>query len=172
MAEFKTGEAETAFELQARPVDQVSMILYEAAYEKQYDAEQQGMRFDFNLDHNLPAVLCDRERLLESLQRLMDVVMEGAQEHGCRQLQMRSAGSGDNVYLSIRGDSPFFAEEEAQRIAHFLEQEDEAILDLPQNGPSITVVRNVIHLHNGRMTLEWSDAQEMVLWIVLPAYES
>jgi len=172
MAEFKTGEAEAAFELQARPIDQISMILYEAAYEKQYEAEQQGVRFDFNLEHDLPAVLCDRERLLQSLRRLMDVVLECAREHGCRQLHLTSTARGDDVYLTVRSDYPFFTQKEAQRIAHFLGQEDEEILDLPQNGPGITVVRSVVHLHGGRMTLERPDAREMALRIALPVYRA
>lgn len=172
MAEFKTGEAETAFELQATPVDQVSMILYEAAYEKQYDAEQQGIRFDFNLKHDLPSVLCDRERLLKSLRRLIDVVLECARERGCGHLYLTSTAGDDNVYLSIRSNKPFFTEEEAPRIAAFLEQEDDEILDLPQNGPSITVVRNVVQLHGGQMALERPDAQEMALRIALPVYGS
>jgi len=172
MAEFKTGEAETAFELQARPVDQVSMILYEAAYEKQYEAELQGIRFDFDLEHDLPSVLCDRERLLRSLNRLIDVVLECAQERECRRLHLTSGASGGKVHLAIRSDAPFFTPEEAQRVARFLAQKDEEILDLPQNGPSITVVRNVVHLHGGRMALERSNAQEMAVRIALPVHRS
>ncbi|MDX1687842.1 MAG: response regulator [Candidatus Promineifilaceae bacterium] len=172
MAEFKTGEAETAFELQARPVDQVSMILYEAAYEKQYEAEQQGIRFNFNLEHDLPSVLCDRERLLQSLRRLIDVVLDCARKRGCSQLNLTSAAVGDEVHLSIRGDGPLFTQDEARRIARFLGQEGEEILDLPQTGPSITVVRNVVHLHGGRMVLELSGAQETTLRIALPVYEA
>ena len=171
MAEFKTGEAETAFELQARPVDPVSMILYEAAYEKQYQAEQQGIRFDFNLQHDLPPVLCDRERLLQSLRRLIDVVLDRSQERDCRRLYLSSATGADEVHLSIRSDGLLFTQEEAQQIARFLAQEDEEILDLPQNGPSITVVRDVVRLHDGRMALERTGPQETTLRIALPVYE-
>lgn len=172
MAEFKTGEAEASFELQARPINQVSMFLYEAAYEKQYEAEQQGIRFDFNLDHDLPPVLCDRDRLLQSLRRLVDVVLDCARENDCQQLNLTSAASGDRVHLAIRSDGPLFAQEEAQRIIDFLAQEDDEILNLPQYGPSITVVRNIIQLHDGRMALEQPDAQEMILRITLPVYQS
>ena len=171
MAEFKTGEAETAFELQARPVDQVSMILYEAAYEKQYQAEQQGIRFNFNLQHDLPSVLCDRERLLQSLSRLIDVVLDRAQECDCHQLYLSSTAGADEVYLLIRSDVLLFTEQELQQIARFLGQENEEILDLPQDGPSITVVRDVVHLHDGRIDLERTGAQEMTLRIVLPVYQ-
>ena len=172
MAEFKTGEAETAFELQARPINQVSMILYEAAYEKQYEAERQGIRFDFNLNHDLPPVLCDRERLLQSLRRLIDVVLDCARERGCERLYLTSAATADDVHLAIRSDGPLFTQEEVERITHFLARENDEILDLPQNGPSITVVRNVVRLHGGRMALERPDAQEMILRITLPVYQS
>ncbi len=148
------------------------MILYEAAYERQYEAEQQGIRFDFNLEHDLPAVLCDHERLLRSLRRLLDVVLDCASEHQCRQLYLISAARGDEVCLSIRSDDPFFTQQEAQRISRFLAREDEEILDLPQSGPSITVVRNVVHLHGGRIVLERPDSQGMALRIALPVYRS
>jgi two-component system, sensor histidine kinase and response regulator len=74
MAEYKTGEAKTAFEVRAEKLPNAGALLYEAAYERMYGPGDQPIHLQFDLQETLPPVRGDRERLLATFRRLVDIL--------------------------------------------------------------------------------------------------
>ena len=75
MAEYKTGEARTSYTMRAELLKNVGAILYEAVYERMYGQMDAPVRFEFDLQQQTPPVTGDRERLLATFRRLVDVII-------------------------------------------------------------------------------------------------
>jgi K+-sensing histidine kinase KdpD len=172
MAEFKTGEAESAFRMRAAPVHNMSMVLYEAAYQLQFDAEQEGVEFRYNLDHELPAVLCDRDRLLVSLERLLNLLLANLEQRKGVVMQLSSTADEERVYLDIQALKSPFPLPDAKRIAQFFASDDETVLELRSFGPALTVIKNVIQLHQGTIAMKQPSQDELQVTLSFPIYET
>lgn len=172
MAEFKTGEAEAAFHMRAAPVHNMSMVLYEAAYQLQFDAEHEGVEFRYNLDHELPAVLGDRDRLLITLERLLNLLLTNLQQRHGAIMQLSSTADEESVYLKLQALKGHFPATDTERIAQFLADDDEPILELPGFGPALTVIKNVIQLHQGTLSWEQPAQNELQVTLSFPIYET
>jgi DNA-binding response OmpR family regulator len=172
MAEFKTGEAESAFRMRAAPVHNMSMVLYEAAYQLQFDAEQEGVEFRYNLDHELPAVLCDRDRLLVSLERLLNLLLANLEQRKGVVMQLSSTADEERVYLDIQALKSPFPIPDAKRIAQFFASDDETVLELRSFGPALTVIKNVIQLHQGTIAMKQPSQDELQVTLSFPIYET
>lgn len=170
MAEFKTGEAATAFSMRASPVENVSMLLYEAAYEKQNKAQKTNVSFAYELEHDLPAVICDREQLLNAFKRLIEIMLLVCPSDPPTQVHFASEGEEKHVSLTIRSRRSLLSSEVARRIMNYLEETEESILELANYGPTLTVVKNVISLHKGQICLHYQKEREMRFQITLPVY--
>ncbi|HSM55349.1 MAG TPA: response regulator [Candidatus Sulfomarinibacteraceae bacterium] len=170
MAEFKTGEAESAFHMRARPVENISMVLYEAAYGVQFDAEQKGIEFRYDLNHDLPSVVCDRERLLNALERLLTFVLENCETEDSTIIRVASNGAEKHVDLQIQAFNTRFPTDWARRIAQFFAREDETMLDLPGAGPGLTVIKNTVALHGGQIRLQQHRDDQITIRLLFPVH--
>lgn len=172
MAEFKTGEASSAFALRAAPVENISMVLYEAAYDKQHKAQKHNVAFVYELEHDLPAVFCDREQLLHAFKRLIDVIILACADIPEAKVYFSSRQQRQNVHLSVGSPRPFFSSGSARQIAEFLNEPEDSVLELANYGPTLTVVKNVILLHEGEMRLRWQENKGMWFQMTLSAQKS
>ncbi|MDX1662382.1 MAG: response regulator [Candidatus Promineifilaceae bacterium] len=169
MAEFKTGEARSAFDMRAETVDPISVVLYEAAYTRQYQAEQEGIEMSYDLEEALPAVYCHRERLTRACGRLLDMMTDLCRGRKGGRITLKAYPAAQNVCLMfhVRGGS--LPEEEASRAARFFAEEGaESMLEISRYGPSLTVVKQTIALHGGEISLKRPEAAQMIIYILLP----
>lgn len=171
MAEFKTGEAATAFSMRAAPVDNVSMLLYEAAYDKQYKAQKKNVTFTYELEHDLPPVICDREQLVNAFKRLIEIVLLACLSEPPTQVRFASEAAGNHVSLSISCRRSLLSAGIIRRIATFLEKEEEEMMELPNYGPTLTVVKNAILLHEGQICLRRQEESDFYFHITLPVHQ-
>jgi light-regulated signal transduction histidine kinase (bacteriophytochrome) len=146
------------------------MLLYEAAYEKQYKAQKSNVTFAYNLEHDLPAVVCDREQLLGAFRRLVDVVLLASPPDPPTQVSFSSKLEEEHVALSVQSKQSLLSARIADRISTFLEEAGESMLELANYGPTLTVVKNVISLHQGKICLNWQEDEKMHFKIKLPIH--
>jgi K+-sensing histidine kinase KdpD len=167
MAEFRTGEARTAYTLRAQPLKNVGAILYEAVYERMYGQQDSHVRFEVDLQQQMPAVTGDRERLLATFRRLIDVVVGFCPDQTPVVIRIASRANEQVAGLLVAATASNLSAEERRKVEEFLNG-DEELLETPIYGPALTVVKSAIRLHNGRIELkEWNTAGLMVR-IVFP----
>lgn len=168
VAEYKTGEARSAFAVRAEPLPNVGALLYEAAYERVYGQPDNGIQFQFDLHEQLPPVLGDRERLLATFKRLIDTVIALCPGERPAVLRLASRSINSSVALLVAVSASQISASTIGQIADFLAGDDE-VLEAPLYGPSLTVVKWAIRLHEGRIELRELESGGLIIRIVLPA---
>lgn len=171
MAEYKTGEAQAAFRMRAEPVKNVSMLLYEAAYARQYDDAYADVEFRFELEHELPPVLCDREQLADAINRLLNIILELRSREDETIIQLETGGDSQDVSLSLHCVGVHFPEEWVGAIQDFFAESEESILELAGIGPTLTVIKSAVQLHEGQITLEREGNDVFRITLRLPTHQ-
>lgn len=176
MAEFRTGEAEAAFRMRAIPEKNVGLILYEAVYALQMESELPGVQFSFDLDENIPPVLCDRERLLDTFRRLVSLFIGADDElHAASRIHVATSREDNFVSLSMSVQGSSFPASWRDELSGFLSRVDndvdEDILELDAVGTTWTVVKSVVLLHDGLIDFDEIGDDHYEVNILLPAYE-
>lgn len=171
MAEYKTGEAQAAFRMRAEPVGNMSMLLYEAAYARQYDDAHAGVEFRYELEHDLPTVLCNREQLADAIDRLLNIILELCSDEDEAILHFETGSSKEEVSLAVGVSGVRFPGEWAETVQEFFAESDESILELAAIGPSLTVVKSAVQLHEGQIALEFEDQDAFRIVLYLPTYQ-
>lgn len=173
MAEFRTGEAEAAFRMRAVPEKNVGMIFYEAAYALQLDAELAEVVFSYDLNHNLPPVLCDRERLLDVFKRLVNFFVSARDsEAQSVHLHLSASDFDDAARLSLSVGGVHLSPEWLAELSSFLADAEGSIATMADVGPTWTVINNIIMLHEGSLSLKRLDDGRFELQILFPARHS
>lgn len=167
MAEYKTGEAKTSYAVRAQPLKNVGAILYEAVYERMYGQPEPQVRFEFDLQQQTPPVVGDRERLLATFRRLLDVIIDLCPEQTPTVVGVASRASNNAVGLLVAVTTSRLSPEERQEVADFLIGEEE-LLEAPAYGPALTVVKSAIRLHNGRIELKELNDSGLMVRMVFP----
>lgn len=167
MAEYKTGEARIAYSVRARPIKNVGAILYEAVYERMYGLSERQVKFEFDLQQRLPPVLGDRERLLATFRRLVDVIVGLCPEQTPTVVRVASRASDRVVGLLVAATASQLSPAERQEVAGFMKGNEE-LLETPAYGPALTVVKSAIQLHNGRIELKELNATGLMVRMVFP----
>jgi two-component system, sensor histidine kinase and response regulator len=167
MAEYKTGEARTAFEVRAESLQNVGVLLYEAAYERMYGQGDQELQFQFDLQEQIPAVRSDRERLLSTFRRLFDVVASLSPANEPTVVRVASRANTKRVALLVAASTTQLSPEQRAEIRDFLVG-DEEVLEVPSYGPSLSVVKWAIRLHGGDIELKELDGRGLVFRILIP----
>jgi two-component system, sensor histidine kinase and response regulator len=167
VAEYKTGEARTAFAVRAQPIPNVGTLLYEAAYERMYDQPDQPVQFHFDLEEQLPPVLGDRDRLVATFKRLTDTVISLGAPGAPLLLRFASRANGTSVALLIAASATALSPHEIGEITRFLAG-DEEVLEVPSYGPSLTVAKWAVRLHEGRIDLREWETGGLIIRIQLP----
>lgn len=170
MAEYKTGEARTAYIVRAEPLKNVGAILYEAVYERMYGQSDPHIRFEFDLQQQTPPVKGDRDRLLATFRRLVDLIIALCPEEADTVVRVASRASKQAVGLLVAATASQLSAEERQEVADFL-LGDEELLEKPAYGPALTVVKSAVRLHNGRIELKELGTTGLMVRMIFPVMQ-
>lgn len=173
MAEFRTGEAESAFRMQATPENNVGLVLYEAAYILQFEATIPNIEFSYDISQSLPPVLCDRERLQDVFKRLVNFfaaarVSKAQPVH----IHLASSEGEEDVRLSITVRGVHIPQEMVEQLTVLFRSPDGNFAELSEVGPTWTMVNNIIMLHNGTLILNRLANTQFELQLQFPAHQT
>jgi signal transduction histidine kinase len=167
MAEYKTGEAKTAFEVRAEKLPNAGALLYEAAYERMYGSGDQPIHLQFDLQETLPPVRGDRERLLATFRRLIDILTSIIPSGTPVLVRAASRPNQGNVSLVVAASKTTLTPAQRAEISQFLAGSEE-VLEVPSYGPSLSVVKWAIRLHDGRIEVIDLNGGGLAIRIRLP----
>lgn len=172
MAEFRTGEAEAAFRMRAVPEKNVGLVLYEAAFALQLDGELPTVEFSYDLNHDVPAVLCDREKLQDVFRRLVSFFVAARDDTTAAvHLGLSASEWHDKACLSITAEGVHLPAELVSELSWYLQESEGGFSDLTDIGPTWIVINNIIILHGGSLVLEQLADGRYELRLLFPAYK-
>lgn len=171
LVELKTGEAQAAFQHRAQVYPNVGVLLQEASYACQEEAQAMGVTFVWNLDDTLPPVNCDGANLVNSLRRLIEVGLRLCQEGAGRQLFLEATAADSSVRLAVRSPEAGSKGEEIVAAQALLDSNELAVLQLPDYGPALMIAKGIVDLHGGQFTIEATAGPGCALTVTLPVYQ-
>jgi two-component system, sensor histidine kinase and response regulator len=171
LAELKTGEALSTFRMRAHPLD-VRALLYQAI--TIHEAEFQSAKADLHVDleQKLPPVLGDDETLLNAVERLLVVASSLVQRAERGEIFLSAAEQNGQILVTIRARPGCFDVTEFNAMAALFHYNDPSALELAEAGPSLAIVKGIVDLHEGWVTLENRGEMGCQLSLALPTCQT
>jgi two-component system, sensor histidine kinase and response regulator len=153
LAELKTGEALSTFRMRARPLD-VRALLYQSMTVRESEMEGASGNLLLNLEQELPPVLGDDETLLNAVERLLAVAFSMVEHSLQGNISLSAQEQDDHVVVAILVTNGRFEASTCDAIAALFRDQDLSTLELGDAGPSLAIVKGIIDLHEGWVTME------------------
>lgn len=135
-----------------------------------YEIEQNGFQFEQKIDDNLPPLSVDREAIARSLLNLVNnAVKYSASEKFLRVCVYRSNG---NVNLEVVDHGIGIPQNEQLKIFEkFYRVGDPLVHNTKGSGLGLSLVRHIVHAHNGYVNVESTPGKGSKFVIILPVQE-
>jgi two-component system, sensor histidine kinase and response regulator len=168
LAELKTGEALVTFRMRARPLDLPS-LLYQAMSIREIERQSAHVDLHIDLEKKLAPVLGDDEALLDVIERLLLVAFTLVKnaEHG--RISLSAVEQNEQVVVTIRMEPDCFEATEFNAMVALFHNNDAVALELGDAGPSLAIVKGIVDLHEGWVTVENRAGAGCQFRLVLPA---
>jgi two-component system sensor histidine kinase/response regulator len=170
LAELKTGEAAESFALEARLVNPGSLLI-EAAQLQQYQAGEGQVKLSLAIDHSLPEIRANDGDLLNGFGRLIALLIHLPDDSRPIQLQLTASKNGRYIDLEVGRQGAGFDRAVAAQVQALLGSNDQAILESADYGPSLVILKGVVDLHGGQISLQNDPAAGCTFTIRLPVYQ-
>jgi two-component system, sensor histidine kinase and response regulator len=150
LAELKTGEAEMAYDLQARKIKDIGLLLYETSQLYASHIKNSELQLHCPVKNDLPAVIGDRDRLMNCIRRILDLgiahTAPTAEQH---QIILDATHQGNEIILSHQFPGQL-SQDLFNHIEHFLKS-DQSESGAAMQLPDLTIVHGYVSLHGGHM---------------------
>jgi two-component system, sensor histidine kinase and response regulator len=153
LAELRTGEALSTFRMRARPLD-VRALLYQAVAVREAELHSGGGNLVLNLEQDLPPVLGDDETLLNAVERLLAVAVNLAEHSRESKIYLSAEEQDGHVVMAIWVTRGRFDASKCDAMAALFRDRELSTLELGDAGPSLAIVKGIIDLHEGWVTME------------------
>ncbi len=167
LAELKTGEAEMAYELQAREINDMGVLLYEVSQLYTNRLRETEFQILCPLKQDLPAVIGNRNKLMACTRRILDLGLPLATPHGSdNKIRLDTTSVNSQLLISHRFpghlDAPTF-----QYIHKQLNSDIQDDLENSLQLPSLNIIKGYVALHGGHILLD-NQANSFTFTICLP----
>ena len=153
LVDLQTGAARTAWERERRRIEDLSSLLAQVVERERPRAETRNVQVKAEVPPLLPCVVGQAELLVGAISRLLDNAIKfSKKEGGLVVLSARPGGHG--VVLEVRDTGIGMPAEELDRISEMFYQIDRATLEQRGSGVGLTIVRGIVTLHGGELTVE------------------
>lgn len=168
LAEIKTGEAATAYNLRAQPIDNVGLLLVDAVEAHFSQVREAGVEIQKAIPPTLPVVYGVSTLILDCLQRLLDISLNYCRQSETRQITLSAGPENSDVHLTICFSMRM--ENEALNLLAdlFTGQQHGTILTKMETNARI--VKEYVGLHNGRVHFT-STENSGIFTLILPVYQ-
>jgi DNA-binding response OmpR family regulator len=169
LAELRTGEAVSTFDLRARPAN-ISALLQDASQLWLGSTEHSQIQISYEFNEELSPALLDTEAMTNCIERLMDLTMEQVQHASTPDLFLSSFQDNGSINIRIGSRSSSLSEEIVEEIETLLSLPEPTTLEWSGFEPGLSIAKGTINLHGGRIRLKNIAGRGFAFEIRLPAY--
>ena len=148
------------------PTD-VAAILRELGNDFQEEFRRRALRFSLRLPPELPPLLCDPDKLRQVFSNLIGNALKFSPDGG--EIELGAEDRGDEVILTCRDTGIGIPEAERERIFEkFYQVDSSATRRFGGAGLGLSIVREIVLLHGGRIWVESTPGHGSTFFIALP----
>ncbi len=133
--------------------------------------EQSALVFVKDIDPRLPVIRADRDRLQQVVQNLLNNAMKFT-THG--RITLRASVHGEEVCIAVSDTGVGIAAKDQERVFDKFQQVGDTLTGKPKGtGLGLTICRDIIAHHGGRLTLSSQPRRGSTfsIWLPIPAAE-
>jgi two-component system, sensor histidine kinase and response regulator len=153
LVDLQTGAARSTWERERRRIEDLPVLLAQLAEREGPRAQTRNVTVRADLAPLLPCVVGQAELLLGAVSRLVDNAIKFSKKSG-GEVVLSARPGGHGVVLEVRDTGIGMPAEELDRISEMFYQIDRATLEQRGSGVGLTIVRGIVSLHGGELTVE------------------
>ncbi|TET49929.1 MAG: GAF domain-containing protein [Anaerolineales bacterium] len=138
-------------------------------------AEMKNLRLELESGEDCPAALADSDRVAQILWNLVGNAMRHTDEDGCITVSSSRREADGRVWatLGVRDNGSGIPEDELPHVFdRFFRGREAREMQAPGTGLGLALVKAIVELHGGRVTVESSQGKGASFIVWLPAVES
>ena len=153
LVDLQTGAARSTWERERRRIEDLPVLLAQLVEKEVPRAQTRNVTVKAEVAPLLPCVVGQTELLLGAVSRLVDNAIKFSKKSG-GEVVLSARPGGHGVVLEVRDTGIGMPAEELDRISEMFYQIDRATLEQRGSGVGLTIVRGIVALHGGELTVE------------------
>ncbi len=167
LAELETGEARDTFSWRRERFSDYTVLLHVVANQYRDQAREKQAALEVEIEEGLPAIIADGEYLTTAIECLVDNAVKFTEQPETT-ITLRAYQDGDDVCLSVTDQGRGIPEDELERIFKSFYQIDREVYEDQGAGAGLAIVKGVVQLHNGTVSVESVVGQGSTFTIHIP----
>ncbi len=169
LAEIKTGEAVTAFNINAQIINNIGGLFYEAGLSIKHQSELKDLQIRLTADENLPLLFGDPVIIFTTIQRVIKEGVKLCQLKPDNDIYLSAFKDDEGVSLAFRFSTnpqiPILNE-----ISSILTIDDSELSEVTNSSTGLRIIKGYVELHDGRITFTHNEVYGCTFTIFFPAY--
>lgn len=170
LAELRTGETETVFQMRATPIQNLGALLHESCQMKMHDLHVQGWPIHCQFNDDLPPVFADTTTLFTAIQHLIELGTTYCQSTTNRTIFMRVEKTDEQTVSINIQFSTSLNEEHQQLFTELMATKMPDWSEMSGSTTKLLISKGYVALHNGRIQITNDDGLSFI--ITLPAHQT
>ncbi len=141
-------------------IDRVDLHELVTSVAEQFSSDFETRKITFRLLSHLPVMQCERARMRQAFQNLIDNGVKYMREDGPREITVGCRWENDEVVISVTDSGMGIADEDKPNLFHvFRRAKSASIMKIPGKGVGLASVKSIIENYHGRL---WVDSTQGV----------
>jgi signal transduction histidine kinase len=172
--DLRSGAMEQQFRQQRGWVDDLNGLVQEVIEAQRPFADQENVLVQFEPAENLPGLWGDKQMLRTAFAALLNNAIKFTAPVNGRDhlVKVHTFAQGHEVGVAFIDTGLGIPPANHRRIFDLFEQYNRALMEQQGTGMGLTIARELVQLHHGRILLQSEENQGSVFTVMLPAGES
>jgi signal transduction histidine kinase len=168
LVELQTGEAESAYHLRRRVIDDVSPWLRTVAKRHKKLAKERGLGLILQVPDGLPPIVADEIYLSNAIGRLVDNAIKFSKKDSTG-VQFRAAEREGRLVIEVEDTGVGIRQNELGSLFNVFRQVDRSKQEQQGTGSGLAICKGIVDLHGGRVGATSQLGVGSTFWIELPS---
>jgi signal transduction histidine kinase len=136
---------------------------------EQFSNDFETRKITFRVPAQLPVMRCEKSRLRQVFQNLVDNAIKYMRPEGPREITVAVTWQGGEVVFAVRDTGMGIAAEDVPQLFHvFRRAKNASIMKIPGKGVGLASVKSIIENYHGRLWVESQQGVGTTFWMGIP----
>lgn len=172
LIELRSGAVQAAYNRRAHPIENLGQLLLSSihAYEKQ--ASRQNIEIQYEAADDLPAIYGDEAIIRNIFERLLDNALKFTHSHKKQggNVEVTVKQQDQEVHIKIRDEGKGIPSHVQSQLFDLFFQYNRGLIEQQGTGTGLTIAKELVDLHQGRIEIESQEDSGSEFSIILPTY--